>query len=31
VQTIMGLAFYLVMFLVACGFGWWSKGTDRSR
>jgi len=27
----MGLAFYFVMFIVACGFGWWTKGSDRSR
>jgi len=21
----MGLLFYLVMFVAACGFGWWSR------
>jgi len=26
----MGLFFYLVMFVVACGFGWWAKGSQKS-
>lgn len=23
----MGLFFYLVLFVVACAFGWWSRNT----
>jgi hypothetical protein len=27
VESTMGLFFYFVMFLLACAFGWWVKGT----
>lgn len=27
----MGFVFYIVMFIVACGFGWWAKGAEKSR
>jgi hypothetical protein len=26
----MGLFFYFVMFLVACGFGWWAKNSGEN-
>jgi hypothetical protein len=25
-ERVMGLLFYFVMFVAACGFGWWSRG-----
>jgi hypothetical protein len=25
-ETAMGLFFYVVMFVAACGFGWWTRG-----
>ena len=24
--TTMGLFFYFIMFVLACGFGWWARG-----
>jgi hypothetical protein len=29
-EPLMGLFVYLVMFIVACGFGWWAKGSGKS-
>jgi len=26
----MGLFFYFVMFVVACGFGWYARGGEKS-
>jgi len=27
----MSLFFYLVLFIVTCGFGWWVRGSQQDR
>jgi len=27
----MNLFFYLVLFIVTCGFGWWARGSQQDR
>jgi len=27
----MSLFFYLVLFIVTCGFGWWARGSQQDR